>query len=39
MKTEDIAAVARTIELIEKDAWPQEKRLAESLRAWLKGKL
>lgn len=36
---EDVAAVARVIELIERDGWDDDKRLAESIRSWLKGKL
>jgi hypothetical protein len=39
LAADEIAAVAKTIELIERNAWDDEKRLAEMIRSWLKGRL
>lgn len=39
MTAEEIAAVAKTIELLERDAWSSDRHLAEALRSWMKGKL
>lgn len=39
LDAKDVAAVARVIELIERDGWDNDKRLADMVRSWLKGKL
>lgn len=39
LSAKDMAAVVRTIELLRQDGWNSDKRLADSVQAWLKGKL
>lgn len=39
LTAEEIAAVAKTVELIERTAYDQDRHLAAEVRAWLKGKL
>ncbi len=35
----ELQAVVKTIELLERDGWDEERCTADALRAWLKGKL
>lgn len=39
LKPDEIVTVSKTIELILRSAWDDDKRLAAALQTWLKGQL